>query len=170
MLFRSLQGLTYKTVADANGTGTITWTVTDNGTTNGSADAKSVSDSLSITVTEVNDAPTRTSAAPSAVSAAEDSANTTAASLGLSGLTYGKGGGSDESSQTLTVKITAIPSFVTLWNGTTQVNVNDTLSVAALQGLTYKTVADANGTGTITWTVTDDGTTNGSAEIGRAHV
>src|SRR6185436_14301557 len=143
--------------------GTISWTVADNGTTAGAADAKSVSDSLSITVTEVNDAPTRTSAAATAVSVAEDSANGTAASLGLSSLTYSKGP-ANESSQTLTVTVTAIPSFVTLWNGSTQVSANDTLTVAELQGLTYKTVADANGTGTISWTVSDNGTTAGSAD------
>jgi len=114
-----------------------------------------VADSLTITVTEVNDAPTRTSAAATALSVAEDSANTTAASLGLSSLTYGKGGGSDESSQTLTVTINTIPSFVTLYkaDGSTPVSANATLTVAELQGLKYKTVADANGTGTITWTV-----------------
>jgi hypothetical protein len=72
---------------------------------------------------------------------------------------YSPGGGTEESSQALTYTITAIPSYVTLFkaDGTTAVAVNATLSLAELQGLRYKTVADASGTGTITWTVKDDG-------------
>jgi asparagine N-glycosylation enzyme membrane subunit Stt3 len=79
----------------------------------------------------------------------------------LSGVSYGPGGGSDEASQTLTYKITAIPTQVTLFkaDGTTAVNVNDTLTLAELQGLKYKTVADANGTGSITFSVKDSGGT-----------
>jgi fibronectin-binding autotransporter adhesin len=153
-----LQGLTYKTVADANGTGNLTFTVEDDGgTANGGDDT--LSQSLSLTVNAVNDAPVRTAGSLSFTAVDEDSANTTAASLGLSGVTYGPGGGSDESGQTLTYTITAIPSFVTIYkaDGTTPVNANDTVTAAELQGLTYKTVANANGTGNLTWTVADSG-------------
>ena len=49
----------------------------------------------------------------------------------------------DEASpnQTLTFKITVIPSFVNVFkaDGTTQVAVDETLTLAELQGLTYKT-------------------------------
>jgi len=150
-----LEGLTYKTVANANGTGDITWTVTDDGTP-----AETLTQTLAITVTAVNDAPALTAGTISPITVAEDSANATAETLGLTGVTYGPGGGTDESAQTLTYKVTAIPAFVTLYkaDGTTQVNVDDTLTAAELEGLTYKTVANANGTGDITWTVTDDGT------------
>ncbi|MCB1733939.1 MAG: DUF4347 domain-containing protein [Gammaproteobacteria bacterium] len=149
-----LQGLKYKTVADANGTGNITWTVVDTG---GGLDTRT--ENLSITVTATNDTPVITAGSVPTVSVSEDSSNVTATSLGLSFLTYGPGGGSDESGQTLTYKVTAIPSFVTLWltNGSTQVNANDTISASDLQGLKYKTVANANGTGNITWTVVDTG-------------
>src|SRR5207237_465441 len=161
-----LQGLKYKTVADANGSGNLTWTVQDSGgTTNGGVDT--LTETLSITVNAVNDAPLRTAGSPAAISVNEDSANTTAVTLGLSSLTYGVGGGSDESSQTLTYKVTVIPSFMTLWlaDGTTQVTANTTLSLAQLQGLKYKTVADANGSGSLTWTVQDSGgTTNGGVD------
>src|SRR5439155_1194756 len=109
----------------------------------------------------------RAAGSPAAISVNEDSANTTAVTLGLSSLTYGVGGGSDESSQTLTYKVTVIPSFVTVYlsDGTTQVTANSTVTSAQLQGLKYKTVADANGSGNFTWTIVDDGgTTNGGVD------
>ena len=99
---------------------------------------------MSITVGAVNDAPVRTAGNPTAINVNEDSANATAVTLGMSGLTYGVGGAGDESAQTLTYTVTAIPSFVTLWlaDGTTQVTANTTLSLTQLQGLKYKTVAE----------------------------
>src|SRR5438128_1248284 len=161
-----LQGLKYKTVADANGSSNLTWTVQDNGgTSNGGVDT--LTETLSITVSAVNDVPLRTAGSPAAISVNEDSANTTAVTLGLSSLTYGVGGGSDESSQTLTYKVTVIPSFVTIWlaDGTTQVTANTTVSLAQLQGLKYKTLADANGSSNLTWTVQDNGgTSNGGVD------
>jgi hypothetical protein len=102
-----------------------------------------------------------------AVTANEDSANATAATLGLSAVTYGPGGGSDESSQTLTYTITSIPSFVTIFkaDGTTSVLANSTVTAAELQGLKYKTVSNANGNGNIVWTVVDNGgTANGGVD------
>ena len=112
-----------------------------------------------ITLTAVNDEPVR-SGSLSPISVAEDYANSTAVSLGLTGITYGVGGGSDEASQTLTYTITNIPSQLTLWknDGTTSVTTATTgLTLDDMQGLKYKTVANANGTGTLTWTVTDSG-------------
>src|SRR4029450_615307 len=78
------------------------------------------------------------------------------------------GGGSDESAQTLTYKVTAIPSCITVWlaDGTTQVTANTTLSLAQLQGLKSKTVADSVGRGSLTWTVQDNGgTANGGVDL-----
>jgi len=116
-------------------------------------------DTVAVTVNAVNHAPVRTAGSPAVISVNEESANTTAVSLGLTGLTYGVGGGSDESSQTLTYKVTAIPSSITVWlpDGTTQVAANTTLTLAQLQGLKYKTVANATGAGNITWIVQDTG-------------
>src|SRR5204863_291306 len=93
-----------------------------------------------------------------------DSANGTAVTLGLSSLTYGAGGGSDESWQTLTYKVTASPAPITahLADGTTQVTAGGTVTLAQLQGLKYKTVADANGSGSLTWTDQDSGGTANS--------
>jgi VCBS repeat-containing protein len=155
-----LQGLTYKTVANATGTGNLTWTVKDNGgTANGGVDT--LTENLAVTVNAVNDAPVRTAGAPAAINVAEDSATTTAVTVGLAGLAYGPGGGSDEASQTLTFKMTAIPAFINVFkaDGTTAVAANDTLTLAELQGLTYKTVPNANGTGNLTWSVQDSGGT-----------
>ena len=56
----------------------------DGGTANGGVDL--LTESLSITVGDVNDQPVRTAGNPAPISVDEDSANTTAVSLGLSGL------------------------------------------------------------------------------------
>ena len=92
MTATELQGLKYKTVANANGSGNLTWTVTDNGTPAADADPKSGDHR-----TAVNDVPVRTAGTLTPISVKEDSANTTAVTLGLSGVTYGPGGGTDES-------------------------------------------------------------------------
>ncbi|TAN47521.1 MAG: DUF4347 domain-containing protein, partial [Methylococcaceae bacterium] len=126
-----------------------------------SAGANSTASTATVSITAVNDVPALTAGSLSFTAVDEDSANATAVSLGLSAVTYGPGGGTDESGQTLTYTITAIPSFITLWksDGTTQVNANDTVTASELQGLKYKTVADANGTGNLTFTVADNGGT-----------
>ncbi|GAA4443733.1 VCBS domain-containing protein [Novipirellula rosea] len=124
-------------------------------------------DTASLVINAVNDAPVLSSGSPSSIVVSEDSSNSTAVSLGMSGLSYGPGGGSDESGQTLTYTITNIPSHITLWraDGTTQVNNNATLTLSELQGLKYKTVADAFGSGNLTWTVQDSGgTANGGTD------
>ena len=113
-----------------------------------------------VTVTAVNDVPVRTAGTLTPISVAENSANATAVTLGLRGVTYGPGGGADESKQTLTYTLTSIPSFVRIFkaDGTTPVNLNGTVTAAELQGLKYKTVVNAYGSGNLTWTVTDNGT------------
>ena len=70
---------------------------------------------------------------------------------------YAPGGGSDETLQTLSYKITAIPSFITLLNSTTTVAANTTLTAAEFAAFTYKTVADANGSAAFTFDVIDSG-------------
>ena len=152
--------LTYEPDVDFNGSDTISISVNDQGQ-QGSGGAKSDSKTVGVTVNAINDAPVRTSAAPTAISVAEDSAATTAVTLGLSGLTYtpGPATATDEAGQTLSYTLTAIPAFITVFkaDGTTAVAVSDPLTLIELQGLKYKTVADANGTGTLNWSVTDDG-------------
>ncbi len=162
-----LRNLTYKTVADKNGTGALSWTVTDSGS-NTAPNVNNMTDSMTITVYPVNDPPVRTAPAnlPS-VNVDEDSANTTAVSLGLAGVTYtpGPAAATDENppaptAQTLTYAVTAIPTFVAIYDGSTQITAGAlpySLTLAQLRALTYKTLADQNGTGTLTWTVTDNG-------------
>jgi hypothetical protein len=156
-----LQGLKYKTIADVSGTGEITWIVKDDGgVANGGVDT--LTQTLTVTVNAVNDAPVLTAGVITDVTVDEDQFNSTTQTLGLAGLTYGPGGGTDEASQNLTYTITAIPSFILLVmaDGTTAVNVNDSLTLEQLQGLLFNTVADGNGTGDITWVVQDDGGTD----------
>ncbi|MCY2987988.1 MAG: GEVED domain-containing protein, partial [Planctomycetota bacterium] len=157
----ALQGLKYKTVLDANGSGSLTWTVTDDAS--GLApDVNTLTESLTITVNAVNDGPVRTAGTPVAISVNEDSANVTAVSLGLSGWAYAPGPATavDEVGQTLTYRVTSVPPSITVWlaDGTTKVTTGTTLDdLPALQGLKYKTVANANGTGNLIWTVIDSG-------------
>ena len=125
-----LQGLKYTTLLNTTGTGSLTWTVQDSGgTANGGVDT--LTEHLTITVGDVNEAPVRTGGNPAAISVAEDSANTTAMTLGLTDLTYGPGGGSDEIGQTLTFKITNIPAFMAVFkaDGTTAVTADTTLTL-----------------------------------------
>src|SRR5438105_2766882 len=105
--------------------------------------------------------PVPTAGSPAAISVNEDSTNTTAVTLGLSSLTYGVGGGSDRSEERRVGKESGIPSLVTIWlsDGTTQVTAGSTVTLAQLKGLKDKTLADANGSSNLTWTVQDNGGT-----------
>ena len=134
----------------------FSYTITDNGTTNGAADPKSVAGTATLDITPVNDAPTLTTAG-AITTVNEDSANTTAVGLWTTAPVYGQGP-ADESSQTLSYKITAIPSFIALFKADgTAVLANTTLSATDFAGLKYKTLADANGTGNVTFDVIDSG-------------
>src|SRR4029079_15628554 len=163
-----LQGLKYKTAANANGTGNIIWTVQDSGGT-ASGGSDTLSQTLAITINAVNDAPQRTAGNFNDIIVNEDSVNDAPASVGLSHLAYGPGGGLAVAShaRALTFKITNIPAFVNLFtaDGITAVNADETLSLDDLQGLTYKTVLNGNGSDNLTWTVQDDGgTANGGVD------
>ncbi len=162
--------------AVANGLTFRAWDQTSGGSNGGTASTSSnggttafstATASTSITVTAINDAPVRTAGAPVAINVAEDSNNVTAVTLGLTSLAYGPGGNSDESGQTLTYTVTVIPSHIAVFlaDGTTQVNAGTVVTLTQLQGLRYKTVANANGAGSLTWTVQDSGgTTNGGLD------
>src|SRR3569832_1932582 len=156
-----LQGMQFKTATNANGgPATFSWTIQDSGgTASGGVDL--LSESLTVSVTAVNDHPVRTAGTVSNLTVLEDAGTTT---LGLSGLTYGTGGGSDEASQTLTNKVTAVPAAslgaIVLADGTTVVTANTTYTLAQLQGIQFKTAANANGgPATFSWTIQDSGGT-----------
>src|SRR5205085_7724216 len=131
-----LQGMQFQTAANANGgPATFSWTIQDNGgTANGGVDT--LSESLTVAVGAVNDQPIRTAGTVNNLTVLEDSGTT---SLGLSGLTYGTGGGADEAGQTLIYRVTAVPAgtlgTIVLADGTTTVTANTTYSLAQLQGM-----------------------------------
>ncbi|WP_061017876.1 Ig-like domain-containing protein [Vibrio splendidus] len=141
-----LEGLEYDAPADYNGTdavGSFTYSVDD-----GQGEANSVqTGSVSIGVTEINDAPDVDS---NSITVAEESTNT---SLGLSAPT-------DADGDSLTITVTGLPSLgtVTLADGTALTN-GMTLTTTELEGLEYDAPADYNGTdavGSFTYSV-DDG-------------
>ena len=137
--------LTYTPATDANGTATITVQLADNGgTANGGVDA--VSQTFTITVTGVNDAPSFTKGPDQTVN--EDAGPQTVDPWA----TAISAGPPDEAGQTLTFNITG--------------NTNPGLfsagpAVSPTGVLTYTPAANANGTATITLTLSDDGGTAG---------
>ncbi|WP_104033390.1 retention module-containing protein [Vibrio jasicida] len=131
---------------DYNGPVEITYTITDDGTTDGASDPKSVNGSASFNVTEVNDAPTTSEVTLSDV--AEDSAAVEITQADL------LANASDIENDTLTVSSVQLadPSSGTLDFD----NVSGTWSFTPAPGY--------NGTVSLTYTITDDGTTNGASD------
>ncbi len=111
-----------------------------------------------MTATPVNDAPVLTTGSVNNLTVAEDSGFT---SLGLAAVNYGPGGGTDESSQTLSYQITQLPdaSFgqVYLADGVTTVTAS-TYTLTEIQGMRFKPTDDANGgPETFSYQVVDNG-------------
>jgi VCBS repeat-containing protein len=120
---------------------------------------------VTFNVTSVNDAPIRTAGTVSNLTLSEDAP---LASLGLGGVAYSAAGGADESGQTLTYAVTAIPSpsigDVFLADGTTRVTVGP-YSLADIQGMQFKSAANASGVTAFQFDVSDSGgTANGGAD------
>ena len=110
----------------------------------------------------INDAPILTAGSVSSLTVSEDSGFT---SLGLGGVSYGPGGGTDEATQTLTYQVTVIPSptfgDVYLADGTTIVTTTS-YTLAQLQGMQFRPANDATGGPSFfSWLVVDDGGTAG---------
>ncbi|MEJ8838444.1 cadherin-like domain-containing protein [Ramlibacter sp. AN1133] len=108
---------------------------------------------LAIRVAPVNDAPVRTGTlAPLTVG---EGAN---APLGFAGVSYGVGGGADEATtQTLTVRVTAVPAelgAIVLADGT-RVAAGASYSVEQLQGMVFRAAAGVSGSATFGFTVSD---------------
>lgn len=139
----------YTPAADYNGTFIFTYVVTDNGTTNKVADPKTATGTVTVTVTEVNDAPTATN--DTVIGVLATPTNYTSVQLTANDLR----GPANEFGQSL--KVTAVSSPST--NGAT-------VTVDANGVVTYTPATGAvSGTSdTFTYTVTDNGTTNGSAD------
>jgi VCBS repeat-containing protein len=134
--------ISYKPVADQNGTAVITVTVQDNGGT--AAGSDSISQSFTVQVAEVNDPPV---ANDDTASVAEDSA----AGVLVDVLANDSKGPANESSQTLTITGvgTAAHGSVSIQNG---------------KVLYVPTQANYNGPDSFTYTITDNGTTSGAAD------
>ena len=143
--------LTYTPAADANGTATITMTLSDDGgTANGGIDT-SAAQMFTITVNSVNDAPSFTKGPDQTV--LEDSGpqmvNPWATAISA--------GPTDEAGQTLTFNITSNTNTGLFSAGPT---------ISATGELTYTPTASASGSAIITLTLSDNGgTANGGVDI-----
>jgi large repetitive protein len=138
--------VTYTPAANFHGPASFEYTVTDNGTTNGSADPNSATGTVNVTVTEVNDPPV---AVDDEAEVAEDGD----VAINVSG--NDSAGPANESSQTLTVSITSAPasgSVVVLTTGPDAGKVK------------YTPDADYNGPDSFSYKVCDNGTTAGAAD------
>ncbi len=131
---------------DSNGTVIFTYTVRDNGTTNGADDFLTATATVTVLVVEQNDAPT---AQNKSFTTPEDTNLDIPVADLLSGAT--PGGGADEANQTLSVISVTQPAS----GGT-----------VSLSGgvVTFDPADDFNGTVTFTYVVQDNGTTDGSAD------
>ncbi|HYE87917.1 MAG TPA: Ig-like domain-containing protein, partial [Vicinamibacterales bacterium] len=136
-----IQGMQFRTATNASGSGTFTYTVVDSGgTANGGANT--LTESLSITVNPVNDAPT---GADKTVTTNEDTALTFAASdFGFADVDAG---------DTLSaVRIDTLPGAGTLKLSGVAVNAGDVIAAASLGSLAFEPALNANGNGYATFT------------------
>ena len=160
----ALSTFTYRPDADFAGTDTITLFVDDQGHSGGTA--LTASDTANIIISPVNDAPVLLTGSINNLTVNEDSGLT---SLGLGSVTYGPGGGSDESSQTLTYEVSVIPDPVNfgkiyLVDGTTQV-MTGSYTLAEIQGMQFAPNPNETGISFFSFNVQDDGgTVNGGSD------
>jgi hypothetical protein len=133
---------TWTPAANFNGPVSFSYTITDNGTTDGVADPKTVAGTASLTVTTVNDAPTTTPVSLGSVAEDSGSVTITAAQLLVNA--------GDVEGNGLTV------SGVTASAGTLVDNGNGTW--------TWTPAANFNGPVSFSYTIADNGTTNGAAD------
>jgi CSLREA domain-containing protein len=142
--------LTYTPAANANGSATVTINLKDSGgTANGGIDT-SASQTFTITVNAINDAPSFTKGANQTVNedAAAQTVNNWATSLSA--------GPANESGQALSFQIT---------NNTNSALFSAGPVVSSTGTLTYTPAANANGSATITLAIKDDGgTANGGVD------
>jgi autotransporter-associated beta strand protein len=135
--------LSYRPSADYNGPDTISYSITDNGTTNGAADPLTADGTVAVTVTEVNDAPTAVNDALPTV--AEDSGDGLIAFSTL--LSNDLKGPANENGQALS--ITSLSNVV----GGTAVIFGENVQFTPAEGF--------NGTFSFAYSIADNGTTNG---------
>ena len=134
----------YTPAANDNTSVSFSYTITDDGTTNGTSDPLDVSGTATLDITTVNDAPTTSAVTLTAI--AEDSGALTITNAQLIA------SASDQESDTLTVSNLAIASG----SGTLVENNNGTWS--------YTPAANDDTSVSFSYTITDDGTTNGTSD------
>src|SRR5207302_1741507 len=161
----SLSGgqVTYTPDVDYNGAASFTYTVSDNGTTNRSAERRVGKATVNVTVSEVNDAPTavddnKTTAEDTTLTfAASDLTTDDSASVAEDGSVAidvranDTKGPANEAGQTLAVSAVGTPT-----HGTAAVIASGPNAGTVL----YTPAADYNGPDAFTYTVSDNGTTN----------
>lgn len=140
--------IVYTPKADFNGNDTFTYTLVDNGLTNGVPDPKNATATVTVTVTPVNDAPI---AVADTRSTTEDRILTIDASTLLANDLPGpsQDGVDKESNQTLTVI------------GTSQTSTRGGTITLVGTTVTYTPPTDFDGVDTFTYQIRDNGTTNG---------
>ena len=148
----ALNGLSFAPTGNFNGSATLTITTNDLGNT-GSGGAKTDTDSVSITVTPVNDVPSFTKGADQTV-------NEDAGAQSVSGwATAISAGPANESGQTV--------NFIVSNNNTGLFSAQPAVSLTGT--LTYTSAANANGSATVSVQVHDNGgTTNGGVDTSGA--
>ena len=134
------------------------------GTANGGVDT--LNQSLTISVTAINDPPVRTAGAVNNLTVLE---NTLFTSLGFGALAYSPGD-ADDAGQTLTYTVTAVPPAaqgnVYLADGVTVVTASTVYTLAQLKGMKFMPVDEATGGPyTFSFAVQDNGgTANGGVD------
>ena len=156
----ALRSVTFYNGSDTPGTldRTISFTFDDG------VDSSNIATKV-VPVAAVNDKPVLLTGSVNNLTVNEDAGLT---SLGLASVTYGPGGGSDESGQTLTYEVTVIPDpgvgYVFLADGTTQVILNS-YTLAQIQGMQFAPAPNATGTTGFQYNITDSGgTANGGID------
>jgi len=146
--------LTYTPAADANGTAQVTVLLTDDGGTSGNGDDTSDSQTFTITINPLNDAPQFTIADdPPAVS--EDAGEQTVTGF-VTDIAAGPATATDEAGQQLTFDVQ-----VTDTTGTLAFDSAPTIDLAT-GDLSYTPTDGTFGTATVTVTLRDDGASDGN--------
>jgi len=121
---------------------------------------------VKVEVSQVNDPPVAVGQLPPAIQVERNSLNDRSQQLGLSSLSFGPGGGSDESDQSLVYTLTGIPSFVkivaTLGGYETEIRVNEELSASSFNSLALQTRPNQSGNGLLDFKVSEYSYADGS--------
>ena len=141
---------------DSNGAASFVYTVTDNGTTNGSPDPQSDTATVSFSITAVNDAPSFAAVSPPAV-------NEDAGAQTLSNWASFTAGPANESSQSVVAYTVSGVTNAGLFSAGPSIGTDGTLS--------FTPAVNANGSSNFTVTVQDNGgTANGGVDTSAAQI